>query len=172
MEEKKNKNLKKIIIGIIATVVMTGILVCFAIAYNNIKNNNQSNTTISNNSSNASMENKGTTAKTSSNTENSKVVNITSGGSYDLSGEYESITINTSDEVTINLNGVEITNSNGPAINIEKAKKVTIVLIGTNKTLPNLRTEALDKSDNRNYHRQASRTLLTFLQTVNPECIL
>ena len=136
MEENKNKNVKMIIIGVITAVVIIGVVVCFVIAYNNIKtSSNQTNTTTTN-GSNSSSSSKTTTS-------NSKNLNITSGGSYDLSGEYESVTVNTSEEVILNLNGVEITNSSGPAINVEKAKKITIVVSGTNK-ITAVATEDLD----------------------------
>jgi len=132
MEENKNKNVKMIIIGVITAVVIIGVVVCFVIAYNNIKtSSNQTNTITTNSDSNTSNKNSSSSSKTT--TSNLKNMNITSGGSYDLSGEYEGVTLNTSEEVILNLNGVEITNSSGPAINVEKAKKVTIVVSGTNK---------------------------------------
>ena len=89
---------------------------------------------INNNSIDSKTEDTASTESAQSATlDNSKNFSITFGGKYDLSGEYESVTINTSEEVTLNLTGVTITNSNGPAINVLKAKKVTIVLSGTNK---------------------------------------
>ena len=78
-----------------------------------------------------------------SSSSNSKNMTITSGGSYDLSGEYESITVNTNEEVTLNLDGVEITNSNGPGINVVEADSVTITLSGINK-ITSTTTEDLD----------------------------
>ena len=57
---------------------------------------------------------------------------ITSQGTYNLSGTIEngSITVNVGDDdkVILVLNNVSITNSNGPAIYVENADKVTIVL--------------------------------------------
>ena len=140
MENTKNKNVKEIIIGIIAFAVIISLAICFGIAYNNTKLTNNQTNTISESTSNNS---KTTNTTSSAVTSNSKNMKITAGGNYDLSGEYESITVNTSEEVTLNLNGVEITNSNGPAINVEKAKKVTIVLSGTNKVTATA-TEDLD----------------------------
>ena len=143
-EKNKNKNVKKIIIGIIAVGVITGVVVCFVIAYNNTKaTNNQTNAIESNSTNSSNVSSKSSSSSISANTSNANTMNITSGGNYDLTGEYGSITVNTSEEVTLNLNGVEITNSNGPAINVEKAKKVTIVLSGEN-TATATTTEDLD----------------------------
>ena len=135
MDDNKNKNVKNIILAIIGAGVILGLTICFIIAFNNTNQTNTSN--INNVSSNIANSN------TSTSTSNSKNMKITSGGNYDLTGEYESVTVNTSEEVTLSLNGVEITNTNGPAINIEKAKAVTIVLSGTNK-LTATTTEDLD----------------------------
>jgi hypothetical protein len=151
MDEIKNKNVKRLILGVITTIVLIGLVICFVIAYNNTKvSNNQTNTIATNDSNSSSTTlNTNTNANANANSSSattksdSKNLNITAGGSYDLSGEYESITVNTNEEVNLNLNGVVITNSNGPAINIEKAKKVTIVLSGTNKITAQT-TEDLD----------------------------
>ena len=132
MDEIKNKSAKKWLAYIIIVGVIVMFTICFVISYNNIKiSKNQTNTIIENTSDNKIVAN------------DSKNVNITSGGNYNLSGIYENITVNTNEEVTLNLNGVEITNSSGPAIYIEKAKKVTIVLEGTNKIMATV-TEDLD----------------------------
>ena len=138
MEEKNNKNAKKIIIGIIVIGVIVGLAICFIVAYNNTKVSNNQTNTITTNISDKTESSSSKTTKS-----DDKNLNITSGGNYDLSGEYESITINTSQEVSLNLNDVQITNSSGPAINVEKAKKVTIVLSGTNKVTATT-TEDLD----------------------------
>ena len=138
MEEKNKKNVKKIIIGIIVIGVIVGLAICFIVAYNNTKVSNNQTNTITTNISDKTESSSSKTTKS-----DDKNLNITSGGNYDLSGEYESITINTSQEVSLNLNGVQITNSSGPAINVEKAKKVTIVLSGTNKVIATT-TEDLD----------------------------
>lgn len=144
MEETKNKNVKKIILGVVAVVVIAGLAVCFMFAYNKIKlESSQSNTITTNTSDSSNISSETTDSSNIAEASNSKNLNITKGGTYDLSGEYEGIVVNTSEEVTLNLNGVEITNSSGPAINIEKAKKVTMVLSGENKIISNT-TEDLD----------------------------
>ena len=144
MEETKNKNVKKIILGIVAVVVIAGLAGCFVFAYNKVKlDSSQSNTITTNTSDSINTSSKTTSSSSVTETSNSKILNITKGGTYDLSGEYEGIVVNTSEEVTLNLNSVEITNSSGPAINIEKAKKVNIVLSGENKITSNT-TEDLD----------------------------
>lgn len=131
MEENKNVKKKTLIIMVIGVII--GLVICFVIAYNNVKlSENQNNNDNSNNSK----------ALTSSKSD-SKNMNITSGGSYDLSGEYESVTINTKEEVTLNLNGVEITNSNGPGINVVEAELVIITLSEENK-ISSTTTEDLD----------------------------
>ena len=154
---------KRILYGVCAVSVIIGLTICFVIAYN-ITKKSEGETTTSNTST--STTSKLDSIKTTNETEeetskseteveeqvstesvaltDSKTVNITSGGTYDLSGSYESVTINTDDEkVTLNLTNVEITNSNGPAINIVESDKVTIVLSGTNK-ITSTTTEDLD----------------------------
>ena len=119
MEETKNKNVKKIILGIVAVVVIAGLAGCFVFAYNKVKlDSSQSNTITTNTSDSINTSSKTTSSSSVEEASNSKILNITKGGTYDLSGEYEEIVVNTSEEVTLNLNGVEITNSRGPAINI------------------------------------------------------
>lgn len=140
MNEIKKENSKKIFLGICIGCIIVGLIVCFGLAYNNIKTNNNaennktsvvesSNTNLSS-STNSNLD---SSSNSSSKTISDKSVTITNGGSYDLSGSYESITINTKQDVTLNLNGAEITSSNGPGINVIEAKKVTIVVSGANK---------------------------------------
>lgn len=57
---------------------------------------------------------------------------ITSGGSYKVSGKSDCITINTNKDVELVLEDAEITCANGPAIYVENAGSVSIVLNGTN----------------------------------------
>ncbi len=78
---------------------------------------------------------------------NGNVVNITDGGTYTISGELNSgqVDVNTKEKVTLNLNGVNITNPSGPALQITDAKKVTLNLMeGSINTL------ADGKSNNEN----------------------
>lgn len=62
--------------------------------------------------------------------ETNKNVNITTGGTYVISGTStnSNITINTEDEVVLILNNVNLTNKTGPAIIVENAKKTVITL--------------------------------------------
>ncbi len=64
---------------------------------------------------------------------NDKVINrrITEGGSFEITGESDSLVIDTEENVVITLNNASI-KSEGPAINIINAKSVTIKLIGEN----------------------------------------
>ena len=133
------KNKKQIILIIAISVILVFLIVCFAIALTNHKSNKTTNT------------NNDSASKISSQYDNinygdSLVLddsNITSGGSYDLSGTYNCIAINTTKDVQLNLTDVTITCESGPGINIEDAKTVNIVLNGENK-ITSTTTEDLD----------------------------
>lgn len=63
--------------------------------------------------------------------ESKNVYNITKGGTYTFSGKITDIMITVDagdDEVTIILNGANISNSNGPAVFVRSADKVTLTL--------------------------------------------
>ena len=145
MEEKNHKNIYKIILIIVAVCAILGASYYSIITYQNTKKStNQSNTTISKKvDEEDDEEEEEETASRINRKSDEKNLNITSGGSYDLSGTYESVTINTSDEVTLNLKDAEISCSDGPAINVEKAKKITISISGNN-TITATTTEDLD----------------------------
>ena len=165
MNENKKTNLKQLFLAFGGAICVAVIVICFLIAMNNTKtsttniaNTNTSSitsstyTTDSNTSrasSNTENENSSetnisiTNYETSTNLTDSKNISITNGGSYNLSGSYESITINTTKDVVLNLNEVEITNENGPAINVIEAEDVSIVLTGNNKMTATT-TEDLD----------------------------
>ena len=149
MNEEKNTNLGKNFSVIIGVLIMIGLIAGFIIAYNNTINQKQNvielNTTQKNTESYAKNETSSeiisesstnqldSTVSSGTKVDNTKNVNITSGGTYDLEGSYESVSVNTDSNVVLNLNNVEIINSDGPAINILEAKSVTIVLSGDNK---------------------------------------
>ncbi|MFA9398089.1 MAG: carbohydrate-binding domain-containing protein [Clostridiaceae bacterium] len=59
------------------------------------------------------------------------IVNITKSGTYRISGTLTNgqIDVNTSGKVTLQLDGVTITNSQGPAIMVTDAKKITVTLL-------------------------------------------
>lgn len=80
-----------------------------------------------------------TTVDISTATSNKKTYTITSGGIYTLTGTKNDIMVLVDaddSDVNIILSGVEINNSNGPAIYIRSANKVIITLAdGTNNTL-------------------------------------
>ena len=61
---------------------------------------------------------------------NGGTVLITGGGTYILSGARTgNVEINTTEKVKLKLNGVDITNPDGPALLVSDAKKVTLTLI-------------------------------------------
>lgn len=121
------------------------VAVCFVIAYNKNKGNGSAtdNQMSGGSASSISAEYEGIDYGNSKNVSDDEVVEITDGGSYNLSGSYESVTINTDEDVELNLNGVEINCTSGPAINVIEADTVSIVLNGTN-TISATTTEDLD----------------------------
>ena len=139
-EEKKTKKFIFAIIGILVVIVL---LVCFAVVANNIKLSNNSITATGETASKISQEYDNINYGSSKDVENSGVVNIIDGGSYNLSGSYEQIIVNTTKDVELNLNNVTITCTNGPAINVLEADTVSIVLTGSNKITATT-TEDLD----------------------------
>ena len=138
MDENNKQNLKKVIFGIIIVGIIGGITIGFVIAYNNVKISNDLQT-----DKNTNSQKNVPNTSSSVDVQNSKNVNITKGGTYNLSGSYETITINTEEDVTLNLNSVEITSASGPAINVVEADTVTIILSGQNKITATT-TEDLD----------------------------
>lgn len=129
---------KSLIITIIGIIVMIAIISGLIIAYN--KNDKNSSNQISTDTKNITKEyddiDYGET-KTLSETK------ITEGGSYEISGTTDPITVDTEEDVELVLNDVTITSSNAPAINIISAKTVSIVLKGEN-TITSTTTEDLD----------------------------
>ena len=127
-DKKTNKNQLVLIgIGIIILVVFVS---CFVIA---LKNHKSTTTSTNSNSDSASdISNKYNSINYGSTTELSSTT-ITSGGSYDLTGSYSCIVVNTNASVQLNLTDANISCDNGPAIYVENADNVSIVLNGTNK---------------------------------------
>ena len=142
MNDEKKLNKKQLILGFIGIIIIIALIICFVIAYNNTKISNSENTK-NNSVENAKISNSTEENSTTIKETNDKNISITVGGSYDLSGSYESITINTKQDVELKLNGSEITCTKGPAINIENAGIVTINLSGKNKITATT-TEDLD----------------------------
>ena len=126
-ETGKTINKQKIFLMIIGGIIFIALAVCFVIALMNHK---------SNSSSSSSSSNSSATTYTSGQ-------KITSGGSYKITGENSCIVINTTSDVTLELDNATITCENGPAINVESADEVTINLIGEN-TITSTTTEDLD----------------------------
>jgi hypothetical protein len=80
-------------------------------------------------------------------TANGTIVNITAGGTYRIRGILTDgqVEVNTTEKVKIQLDGVSITNTSGPALMITDAKKVNLKLIkGTINTL----SDAENNSEN------------------------
>ena len=116
-------------------VLVLGILV-FA-SYKYLNKDNKSNTTDKETSTTKTTE-KVATSNGEVELNLTDSYTITEKGSYKLSGNIENglITINTTDDVILILNGISITNNSGPCIYIENAKSVIIKLEeGTTNTL-------------------------------------
>ena len=112
---------KKIKIISIILVIVSLFIVTVIICYNKFFNKVNSSKTI-------------TKEVTTKETTLSESVSITKGGEYSFTGNINdgSITVNTDDDVTIKLNNVTITNSNGAAINVINAKNVYLIIEGEN----------------------------------------
>lgn len=112
--------MKKILIIIGSLIVVLGII-CIIFLYNNSKalNNKTNIDTKENNYSTIDLD------------DESKTVEITSEGTYNLTGQIEGyVRVNTEGDVKLILDNVTIKNSSGPAIYVESAKNVYIELVG------------------------------------------
>ena len=86
------------------------------------------------------------------------VVTITSGGTYILSGSSDSasVVVDTDDEVTIILNGVDLTSSEGPVIYGKQVKKLYIQTAeGTTNNLTDSDNYAVDSSTDKEVGKAA-----------------
>lgn len=72
-----------------------------------------------------------------------KNIKITKGGNYNFKGNYNCITVNTKENVNINLENVNINCDKGPSINILSDNRVTINIKGNN-TITSNTNEDLD----------------------------
>ena len=70
--------------------------------------------------------------------------NITQPGTYEITGEYGAISINTSGDVKLILENATITSESGPAIYVEDADSVTMVLKGENTIAATSTTDELE----------------------------
>ena len=123
---KKSNKLKKGInkkIFIVVSALALVLLLAFLAAFNKMQGKNVTTQT-------------STSKKLSGNT-------ILEGGTYDITGNSDAITINTDKEVVLNLKDVTIDSKSKPGIYVENAKKVTINLSGKN-TITSSVTESLD----------------------------
>ncbi len=137
MENKKN------IIIISALMIAIIIIVIITIVFTGKDSATNSATTIDKTDDNLETNNKAT-IQLGSNIKvdgsgvevNGSNVTIVAGGEYTISGELKDgmLEVNTKEEqkVILNLNGINIKNSNGPAVCITNAKKTIIVLYGDN----------------------------------------
>lgn len=89
------------------------------------------------------MQGKNTTTTQTSTSKKLSGKTIREGGTYDITGNSDAITINTDEEVVLNLKDVTIDSKSQPAIYVENAKKVTINLSGKNVITSSV-TESLD----------------------------
>ncbi len=121
-ETKKTIDKKKLIVYVIGIILVLAVGTCFALALNNHSSN---------------------TSSSSKNSKTSSAATITKGGTYDITGEDSCVTVNTTDSVELVLENAKLSCDNGPAINIEEAKDVNIILKG-DSTITSTTTEDLD----------------------------
>ena len=131
-ETEKTTDNRNVLFAVIFLIVALILLACFGIAY--YKHISEKATSTE------------STANSVATTESASAVSgstISKGGSYTVTGEHEAIVINTKEDVQLTLQDATIKNDNGPAINVESAGKVTIVLKGKN-TITATTTDDLD----------------------------
>lgn len=138
------KKINKVISIILLLSVLAGIIFLYTKIYSEEENNNTNNISsdidTTNNEKNGDTDVKTSDYSTSNSIilNNEKTVTISKGGDYTISGTLSNgkLLINTTEKVNIELNNVTITNSSGPAIQVDNAKKITISLKeGTTNTL-------------------------------------
>ena len=132
-------NKKNLIIIIFSLVVLLGVgILVYFLSKDNTVNNNASNLSVS--VQEASFDNSDEYYITLD-----KSITISKAGVYYLSGTLDgSITVNTDGDVKLVLNGVSIKNSNGAAINVEKANIVYIEVNGDNTINATISDEEVD----------------------------
>ncbi len=123
---KRKKQMLPAIVILVITIVLFSMMIAM--------NNKHSDNTISN--------------KT---TKSKNTTNITEGGTHEITGTNECIIINTTQDIELVLDNANITCESGPAINIEEADEVNIVLKGDNtisaNTVENLEGAIFSKED-------------------------
>ena len=135
MEEDKTKSKNKIYIGIVVALIIV-LAICGTVYYykDYFSASSESKSSISSSTKTATnKEDSDNETATLTRSVDEKNIEITESGTHELSGEYESVTIKANGNVELKLNDVEITSDDGPAIYVEDAKNVEIVLSGKNK---------------------------------------
>lgn len=130
MNQNKKIDNKKIIFIVVGIIVLVVIGLCFIKALNNTKTSSK---TSNNQNSSASEISEEYDNKDYGESTDLDGTSITSGGSYNITGENSCITINTTKDVELNISDASISCTSGPAINVEDAGTVSIVLSGKNK---------------------------------------
>ena len=132
-EIDKTTDKKKIVFIIVLVIGIIFMSICGVVALRNyLSSSTKSSTSSKSNSTTNNTNSKSYEGKT-----------ISTGGSYTIEGDNSCIIINTSDSVELVLNNATISCENGPAIYVEEAEKVEIVLKGEN-TITSNTTEELD----------------------------
>lgn len=141
-DEKKLETKKKIFIGV-GIVVLIAVVICFGIAFKNTKSTTMQNNLAASDTESATDISSEYNYINYGDATDLEGTSITKGGTYTLSGNYGTIVINTEEAVELVLTDAQITSEAGPAIYVENAKTVSIVLNGTN-TITATTTEDLD----------------------------
>ena len=140
MEIENKNNKKKIILIIVGIIILIALGIGFFMAYKNHNSTVASKASSGESASEISKEYDDIDYGSSTSLEGTT---ITSGGEYNLTGSYSCITVNTTSAVKLNLTDVTFTCDNGPAIYVEDADTVSIVLNGKNN-VTSTTTEELD----------------------------
>lgn len=133
---------KKTLIGVIGGVVLalgvTGAGIYLAVSQNNLQSTNANTTSGIKNTINDTEKTTTASGNTTTATNSATSTKITAGGTYTFTGTLsDKISIDTTDAVTIVLDGVAIKSSDGAGIKCKEGTNVTVNLVGASTITAN-----------------------------------
>lgn len=133
---KKKFNIKKFIVVVVSILIVVSVfvLISFLLKSNNSKKDVSFTNSVKRRASDISSDYDDVSYNDVSKLEDDTIT-IIDGGSYELSGDYKCITINSPRKVNLFLNNASINCDNGPGINVENASSVNIILNGENSVI-------------------------------------